>query len=60
MGLAQDCANRDTSVYPGLGTSTLEVKPLLPALFRIILTLVTMLLKLFGQEEEEEDRISLV
>jgi hypothetical protein len=36
-----------------------EVKPLLPALFCIIFTVVTMLLKLFGLEEEEEDRISL-
>jgi hypothetical protein len=27
MGLAQDCANRDTSVYPGSGPSRLEVNP---------------------------------
>jgi hypothetical protein len=60
MGLARDCANRDTSVYPGSGPSTLEVKPLLPALFCIISMVVTMLLELFGLEEEEEDRISLV
>jgi hypothetical protein len=60
MGLARDCANRDTSVYPGSGPSTLEVKPLLPALFCIISIVVTMLLELFGLEEEEEDRISLV
>jgi hypothetical protein len=60
MGPARDCANRDTSVYPGLGPSTPEVKPLLRALFRIISTVVTMLLELFGLEEEEEDRISLV
>jgi hypothetical protein len=33
MGLAQDCANGDTSVYPGLGPSRVEVKPLLPACF---------------------------
>jgi hypothetical protein len=59
MGPARDCANRDTSVYPGSGPSTPEVKPLLPALFRIILTVVTMLLKLFGLKEEEEDQISL-
>jgi hypothetical protein len=37
-----------------------EVKPLLPALFRIISIVVTPLLELFGLEEEEEDRISLV
>jgi hypothetical protein len=36
-----------------------EVKPLLPALFHIILTEITMLLELFGLEEEEEDWISL-
>jgi hypothetical protein len=33
MGLARDCANGDTSVYPGSGTSPMEVKPLLPACF---------------------------
>jgi hypothetical protein len=55
MGPAQDCANRDTSVYPGSGTSTPEVTPLLPALLSIILTMVTTLLELFGLEEEEED-----
>jgi hypothetical protein len=27
MGLARDCANRDTSVYPGSGPSWLEVNP---------------------------------
>jgi hypothetical protein len=48
MGPAQDCANRDTSVYPGSGLSMPEVKPLLPALFRIISIVVTMLLELFG------------
>jgi hypothetical protein len=31
-----------------------EVTPLLPALFLIIFTVVTMLLELFGLEEEEE------
>jgi hypothetical protein len=36
-----------------------EVKPVLPALFRIIFTVVTMLLELFGLEEEEEDRFFL-
>jgi hypothetical protein len=36
-----------------------EVKPLLPTLSCIIFTVVTMLLELFGLEEEEEDRISL-
>jgi hypothetical protein len=60
MGPAWDCANRDTSVYPGSGPSTPEVKPLLPALFRIISTVVTTLLELFGLEEEEEDWIPLV
>jgi hypothetical protein len=33
MGPAQDCANGDTSVYPGSGPSRVEVKPLLPAYF---------------------------
>jgi hypothetical protein len=47
-------------VYPGSGPSTLEVKPLLPALFHIIFTVVTTLLELFGLEEEEEDRTFLV
>jgi hypothetical protein len=37
----------------------LEVKPLLPALFRISFTVVTTLLELFGLDEEEEDQISL-
>jgi hypothetical protein len=60
MGLARDCANRDTSVYLGSGPSTLEIKPLLPAMFRIISTVVTTLLELFGLEEEEEDWIPLV
>jgi hypothetical protein len=55
MGLARDCANRDTLVYPGSGPSTLEVTPLLPALFLIISIMVTMLLELFGLEEEEEE-----
>jgi hypothetical protein len=53
-GPPRDCANRDTSVYPGSGPSTSEVTPLLPALFLIISTVVTMLLELFGLEEEEE------
>jgi hypothetical protein len=47
-------------ILVGHQPSTPEVKPLLPALFRIIFTMVTMLLELFGLEEEEEDRISLV
>jgi hypothetical protein len=55
MGLAWDCANRDTSVYLGLGPSTPKVTPLLPALLSIIFTVVTTLLELFGPEEEEED-----
>jgi hypothetical protein len=50
----------DTMVYLGSGPSTLEVTPLLPALFRIIFTVVTTLLELFGLEGEEEDPISLV
>jgi hypothetical protein len=34
MGLARDCANGDTSVYPGSGPSRLEVNPyFLPALY---------------------------
>jgi hypothetical protein len=33
MGPARDYANGDTSVYPGLGPSRVEVKPLLPACF---------------------------
>jgi hypothetical protein len=36
MGLARDCANGDTSVYPGSGPSRVEVKPLLPACFILI------------------------
>jgi hypothetical protein len=60
MGPARDCSNRDTSVYLGSGPSTPKVKPLLTALFRIISTVVTTLLELFGLEEEEEDRIPLV
>jgi hypothetical protein len=53
-GSAQDLCDRDTAVYPGLGPSTPEVKPLLPALFRISFIEVTTLLELFGLEEEEE------
>jgi hypothetical protein len=60
MGPARDFANRDISVYPGSGPSMPQVKPLLPALFCIISIVVTTLLELFGLEEEEEDRISLV
>jgi hypothetical protein len=33
MGLARDCANGDTSVYPGSRPSRVEVKPLLLACF---------------------------
>jgi hypothetical protein len=33
MGPARDCANGDTSVYPGSGPSRVEVKPVLPACF---------------------------
>jgi hypothetical protein len=54
MGLARDLCYGDTTVYPGSGTSTPEVTPLLPALFHIIFTVVTMLLELFNLEEEEE------
>jgi hypothetical protein len=53
MGPARDCVTRTPAVYPGLGPSTPEVTPLLPALFLIILTVVTTLLELFGLEEEE-------
>jgi hypothetical protein len=59
MGPARDCANRDTSIYPGSGPSTPEVTPLLPALLSIIFTVVTTLLELFGLEEEEEDESDL-
>jgi hypothetical protein len=55
MGLARDCANRDTSVYLGSGPSTPEVTPLLPALLSIISIVVTTLLELFSLEKEEED-----
>jgi hypothetical protein len=41
-------------VYLGSGPSTPVVTPLLPALFLIIFIVVTMLLELFGLEEEEE------
>jgi hypothetical protein len=53
MGPARDCVTRTPAVYPGSGPSTPEVTPLLPSLFLIILTVVTMLLELFGLEEEE-------
>jgi hypothetical protein len=33
MGPARDCANGDTSVYPGSGPSRMKVKPLLPTCF---------------------------
>jgi hypothetical protein len=35
MGPARDCANGDTSVYPGSGSSRVEVKPLLPTCFEL-------------------------
>jgi hypothetical protein len=54
MGSALDFCYRDTTVYPGSGPSTPEIKPLLSALFRISFTVVTTLLELFGLEEEEE------
>jgi hypothetical protein len=59
MGPARDCANRDTSVYPGLGPSQLEVNPyFLPASYGWIVSII-VLLKLFRLEEEEEDWIPL-
>jgi hypothetical protein len=57
-GPAQDCVTRHHG-YPGSGPFPPEVKPLLPALFRISFTVVTTLLELFGLQEEEEDQISL-
>jgi hypothetical protein len=48
-------ASHPGMLHPGSGPSTPEVTPLLPALFLIISTVVTMLLELFGLEEEEED-----
>jgi hypothetical protein len=57
-GLARDCANRDTTVYLGSGPSRVEVKPPTSCLLRIIwIVSITLLLELFGLEEEEEDRI---
>jgi hypothetical protein len=54
MGPARDCVTGTPAVYPGSGPSTLEITPLLPALFLIICTMATTLLELFGLEEEEE------
>jgi hypothetical protein len=53
-GSGSGLCNWDTTVYPGSGPSTLEVTPLLPALFLISSIVVTTLLELFGLEEEEE------
>jgi hypothetical protein len=45
----------DTSTYPGLGPSSPEIKPLLPALFFILSTRwLTRLLELYCLEMEEE------
>jgi hypothetical protein len=45
----------DMSTYPGSGPSTLEVKPLLPALLFILSTRwLTRLLELYCPEIEEE------
>jgi hypothetical protein len=49
MGPARDCLTR-TPWF----TQVQGPPPLLPALFLIIFTVVTMLLELFGLEEEEE------
>jgi hypothetical protein len=59
MGPAQNCANRDTSIYPGSGPSTPKVTLLLPALLSIIFAVLTALLEQFGLEEEEEDGLDL-
>jgi hypothetical protein len=46
----------DTSMYPGFGPSTPEVKPLLPALLFILSTrCLTRLLELYCLEVEEEE-----
>jgi hypothetical protein len=46
----------DTSMYPGLGPSTPEVKPLLPALLFILCTRwLTRLPELYYLEVEEEE-----
>jgi hypothetical protein len=55
MGPARDCVTRTPAVYPGSGPSTLEVTPLLPALFLILSTLwLQGSSSCFGLEEEEE------
>jgi hypothetical protein len=54
MGSAQDCITRTPRFTQVQGPSMPEVTPLLPALFLISSTVVTMLLELFGLEEEEE------
>jgi hypothetical protein len=58
MGPARDCAYRDTSVYPGSGPSRVEVNPTSCLLCIDWIVPITVLLELFGLEEEEEDRIS--
>jgi hypothetical protein len=58
MGPARDRANRDTSIYPGSGPSWLEVNPYFSLLCIDWVVTITVLLKLFRLEEEEEDRIS--
>jgi hypothetical protein len=46
----------DTSTYPGSGSFTLEVTPLLPALLFILCTRwLTMLLELYCLELEEQE-----
>jgi hypothetical protein len=59
MGPARDHTYRDTSVYPGSGPSRLEVNPYFCLLHIDWIVSITVLLELFGLEEEEEDRIPL-
>jgi hypothetical protein len=63
MGMATECndgsgsrlGSYDTSMYPGLGPSSLKVKSLLPALVFILSTQwLTRLLELYCLEVEEE------
>jgi hypothetical protein len=59
MGPARDCANRDTSVYPGSGPSRLEVNPyFLPASYLLDSNDYSAP-RAVWLDEEEEDRIPL-
>jgi hypothetical protein len=53
-GSGSRLGSEDMSTYPGSGPSSLEVKPLHPALFFITSTVATMLLELCCLEEEED------